>query len=99
MKARHIRRLRKVVAKFEMYIVIPSRGLFGEFCPVTEGKTNLHYFKAESPVRAIRRYQRWYFRKHKEHHKYAFDGPFSETSYEWAKFKVVDMKGVSRYYR
>ena len=58
MKARYIRRLRNVVAKFEMYIVIPSRGLFGEFCPLTEGKTNLHYFKAESPVRAIRRYQR-----------------------------------------
>lgn len=66
---------------------------------MTEGKTNLHYFKAESPVRAIRKYQRWYFRKHKGHHKYAFDGPFSETSYEWGKFKVIDMKGVARYYR
>ena len=99
MKARHIRRLRKVVAKFEMYIVIPSRGLFGEFYPLTEGKTNLHYFKAESPVRAIRKYLRWYFRKHKEHHKYAFGPPFDETSYEWGKFKVVDMKGVTMYYR
>ena len=99
MKARHIRRLRKVVDKFEMYIVIPSSGLFGEFCRVKEGKTNIYDFKAENPVRAIRKYLRWYFRKHKEHHKYAFDSPFDETSYEWGKFKVVDMKGVTRYYR
>lgn len=99
MKARHIKRLRKMVAKFEEYIVIPTRGLFGDFCPITEKKTNLHYFKAENPVRAIRKYQRWYFRKHKEHQKHAFNAPFSETSYEWGKFKVIDIKGYARYYR
>lgn len=99
MKARHIRRLRKVVANFKEYIVIPSAGLFGEFCQVTEERTNLHYFKAENPGRAIRKYLRWYFRKNKEHHKYAFNAPFYETSYEWGRFKVVDMKGVVRYYK
>ena len=93
-----------MVAKFKEYTVIPSVGLFGEFYPlksypVPEGITNLHHFNAENHVRAIRKYLRWYFRKHKEHHKYAFDGPFSETSCEWGKFKVIEMKGVARYYR
>ena len=98
MNARHIRRLRKVVAKFEMYIVIPSAGLFGEFCPVTEGRTNLHYFKAESSVRAIRKYLRWYFRKNKQCKRFAFDAPFTETTEKWGKFKVIDVKGgYSRY--
>lgn len=99
MKARHIKRLRKVVSEFEVFTVIPSRGLFGEFSPLTETRTNLYSFKAENPVRAIRKFQRWYFRKNKEHHKYAFDAPFCETSQEWGKFKVVCMKGYSRYYR
>lgn len=99
MKARHIRRLRKVVGKYEQYLVIPSIGLFGDFLPLTTTRTNCYNFKAENPVRAIRKFQRWYFRKNKEHHKYAFDGPFSETTETWGKFKVVDMKGYARYYR
>lgn len=98
MKARHIRRLRKEVSKFEEYIVIPCIGMFGEFSSLTDEKTDLHYFKAENPVRAIRKYQRWYFRKNKEHHKYAFHAPFCETSRTWGKFKVVDRKGYARYY-
>lgn len=47
MKARHIKRLRKVVSKFEVFTVIPSRGLFGEFSLLTETRTNLYSFKAE----------------------------------------------------
>ena len=27
------------------------------------------------------------------------NAPFYETSYEWGRFKVVDMKGVVRYYK
>lgn len=99
MKARHIRRLRKVVGKYEQYLVIPSKGLFGDFPPVKGARTNVYNFKAENPVRAIRKFHRWYFRKHKQHHEYAFDAPFSETSETWGKFKVVDMKGYARYYR
>ena len=99
MKARHIRRLRKVVENFKEFIVVPSRGLFGEFSPLNETYTNLHYFKAERPERAIRKYQRWYFRKNKEHQKYAFDAPFTETTYEWGKFKVIEVNGYTRYYR
>ena len=99
MKARHIRRLRKVVGKYKQYLVIPSGGLFGEFMPLTETRTNLYNFKAESPVRAIRKFLRWYFRKNKQHHEFAFDAPFDETTETWGKFKVIDMKGYTKYYR
>ena len=55
MKARHIKRLRKVVSKFEVFTVIPSRGLFGEFSPLTETRTNLYSFKAENCLWKITR--------------------------------------------
>lgn len=91
MKARHIRKLRKIIQSYREYIVVPSRGLFGDFDTLHRIENALITFKAETPRRAIRKYLRWYWRKYKQHHRFAFSS-LTECSEEWGCFKVKEVK-------
>lgn len=97
MKARHIRKLRKIIQSYREYIVVPSYGLFGDFTTLHCIENECMAFKAETPRRAIRKYLRWYCRKYKQHHRFAFDG-LTEVSEQWGKFKVVDIKSGFTYF-
>lgn len=94
MKARHIRKLREKVKAMRLYHVTETNGLFGGDFP---GLDKGHGVKANSPQNAVYRYQRWYFRKHKQpctsHSVY-----IAKTTRRFGKFRVVDDKGDHRYY-
>jgi hypothetical protein len=95
MKARHIKKLRKVIANFKEYEVSYSSGLFGDF-GVKEGEC-CKKIMARNPQEAIKRYLKWYFRKYKCRNRHHTDN-LAETSRWWGKFMVVDSKGYSRYF-
>lgn len=97
MKARHIRKLRKIIQTYKEYIVVPTYGLFGDFHTLHCLEGVCVTFKAENPHRAIRKYFRYYCRKYKQHHRFAFDC-LTEVSEDWGKLKVKDVNSGFVYY-
>lgn len=75
------------------YNVTETNGLFGDFPGLAQG----HGVKANSPTEAVYRYQRWYFRKHKQR-SISHSGHKCSTTIRFGKFRVVDDKGYHRYY-
>lgn len=94
MKARHIKKLRKVVANFKEYTVSHSLGLFGDF---DGGGLCSKDIMASTQRMAVERYLRWYFRCYKQRNRF-HTTQIVETTWNWGKFMVVDSKGYSRYF-
>lgn len=95
MKARHIKKLRKAIENYKEFIVNPSIGIFGEFYLNADGSD--FRCKAKDEHHAIRRFLRYYERRHKERHEF-FDCLHNETPKRFAQFQVIDEKGFKRYY-
>ena len=95
MKARHIKKLRKVITNYREYIVNPSASIFGEFdCNNCDRNFRC---KAENERHAIRKFLRHYERKYKERHEF-WDLLYIEQPKRFAHFQVIDEKGFRRYY-
>ena len=97
MKAKHINKLRKEVANMEMYSVVESTGLFGDFPYYLHQADNIFQTLAKDSIHAVERFQRWYFRKHKRRPMH-WCSTVAEVSRTFAKYMVVDYKGYYRYY-
>ena len=97
MKARHIKKLRKIIASMGMYSVVESKGLYGDFPYHLHSCHKPFQTLAKDSIHAIQRYQRWYFRKHKRRPKH-WCSTFAEVSGTFATYMVVDYKGYYRYY-
>ena len=95
MKARHIRKIRKRVDKFDTYEIHESIGMFGTpYHDTTEA-----IVKADSVTMAMRRFFRYYERRYKRYHDDRTTCP-SETTREWGRFEVVNTRtGFHHYVR
>ena len=98
MKARIIKKLRKEINNYNTYKVIESYGLFGDFyCFGSQAPYKI--IRAKDEVHAIVKWLKWYERYNKEKSKFHFTTSFAESSSTFAKFKVIDEKGFTRYYK
>jgi hypothetical protein len=95
MKARHIRKLRKELQSYKTFRVVGSYGAFGEF--FLQQDWEYKKIKAKSPVHAINRYMKWFFRHFKQRSRHQKEW-YQETSFNWGEIQVIDEKGYARYY-
>lgn len=104
MKARIIKKLRKGIEQYKSFKVAQSFEPFGTFYIPFEYasgglKSDLKIIKAKDEVHAIVRWFKWYERHYKKRSYYHFNTSFRESSNTFAKFKVIDEKGFTRYYK
>lgn len=95
MKARHIRKFRKRIAKFDVYDIHEAVDIFGgPYCATTEATVT-----AGEPVEAMRRFFRYYRRHYKRiHNNYTSESV--ETVRQWGRFEVVNTRtGFHHYMR
>lgn len=101
MKAKHIRKLRKKIASFDVYIIRESAGLFGDFNG--NNRLNLvmpdYHVTADSHELAIKRFFRNYEREYKRLHDYYTDCPI-ETTIRWGRIMVTNTRtNFTRFYK
>ena len=95
MKARHIKKIRKRVAKFDTYEIHESIHMFGNPYHSTPEAT----VTADSLSMAMRRFFAYYRRRFKRHHDDNTTCP-SETTQQWGKFEVINLRtGFHHYLR
>ena len=95
MKARHIRKLRKRIAKFDAYDIHESVSMFGAPYHVTAEATIM----ADNPFEAMRRFFRYYRRHYKRIHD-NYKSESIETTQQWGRFEVVNLRtGFHHYMR
>lgn len=94
MRARDVKRLRKVVAKFKAYYVKSSNSLFGDF---QDGQPIGTLVFALNPHHAIRRYMKRYYRMYKEQHRF-YRKNYAEVTRDWGRVRVMTCDGYKRYY-
>lgn len=95
MKARHIRKLRKRIAKFDKYDIFESVGLFGSPYWSTKEAT----VTADSLTLVMERFFSRYSRTYKRHHNNWTTDP-RETKECWGRFEVVNLRtGFHHYVR
>ena len=94
MKAKHIAKLRKKIAKFTSYTIRESLNLFGEpYCSCGCGKNIM----SDSPINALRKFCVKYARRYKR--KFKYSGYDTQTTYDWGKVEVINNKtGFRTYY-
>lgn len=100
MKAKHIRKLRKKIASFDVYSIRESAGLFGDFNGLN--RLNLimrdYYVTADSHKLALKRFFRNYERNRKRRHADYTDYPI-ETTECWGCFMVTNQRtNFTRFY-
>lgn len=101
MEARHIRKLRKRIASFDVYSIRETAGLFGDFNGAN--RLNLimpdYYITADSHELALKRFFRYYERKHKQLHEHYRDCPI-ETTASWGRIMVTNTRTkFKRFYK
>lgn len=101
MKARHIRKLRKKIASFDVYSIRESAGLFGDFNGLN--RLNLimpdYYVTADSHELALKRFFRNYERNRKRVHDCYTDYPI-ETTGCWGRMMVTNKRtNFTRFYK
>ena len=94
MKARHIRKLRKIISEFKEFTVSIPVGLFG----FDSDYRCKRIIRASDEIHAVRRYFKWYYRCYKERCEAHLDYPI-ECSRQWAKVMVEDSRGYKHFYR
>lgn len=104
MKARIIKKLHKEIEQYKSFKVAQSFEPFGTFYIPFEYasgglKADLKIIKAKDEVHSIIRWLKWYERYNKEKSKFHFTTSFVESSSTFAHFKVIDEKGLIKYYR
>ena len=101
MKARHIRKLRKKIASFDVYSIRESAGLFGDFNGLNRLNLimNDYYVTADSYESALKRFFRNYERNHKRVHDFYTNYPI-ETTGRWGRMMVTNQRTkFTRFYK
>lgn len=101
MKTKHIRKLRKRIASFDVYSIRESASLFGDFNGLN--RLNLimsnHYVTADSHELALKRFFRKYERNRKRRHDNYTDYPI-ETTGRWGRMMVTNQRTqFTRFYK
>ena len=93
MRAKHLRKLRKRISSFDMYLIRESAGLFGDFF----GNNRLglvmdnYYVTADSHELALKRFFRKYERMFKRRHDNYTTQPV-ETTMKWGRMMVKNQR-------
>ena len=87
MKARHIRKLRKRISKWDAYDIHDTVRMFGSPYHAIPEAT----IKAGSPCEAVARFFRWYKRRYKKRHDEQ-RRELIECTEKWGLFKVVNQR-------
>ena len=104
MKAKTIKKLRKQIKEYRYFKVAQSFEPFGNFYipfKYTSGGLKADYktINAKDSEHAIQRYFKWYYRHNKKQSEYYYSTNFRECSSMFAKFKIIDEKGFTLYYK
>lgn len=95
MKARHIKKIRNRVAKFDTYEIHEAFNMFGY--PYRDEPEDI--VTADSVAMAMRRFFRRYARRNKRYHDDRTTCP-SETTRAWGRFEVINKRtGFHHYVR
>lgn len=95
MKARHIRKARKIIERSEEFTVSVRVGWF-DFDDDYNGHKRV--VLALDATQAIRRYFRWWYRHFKEVSKYYSDGSYVCTR-DKGRIMVINSKGYKSFYQ
>ena len=93
MKAKHIKKLRKRISSFDIYLIRQSANIFGDFF----GNNRLglvmddYYVTADSHELALKRFFRKYERMFKRRHD-NYTPPLVETTMQWGRMMVKNQR-------
>ena len=100
MKARHIRKLRKRISSFDVYLIRESVGIFGDFDGISNMglKMDNYYVTADGPELALKRFFSKYERMFNcKHDKYTAR---FETTMEWGRMMVKNQRTkITKFYQ